>query len=53
MLFRSVGNPIDPKAICTRKIPSTADIENITDALYNEMRRCAANYKRTKTEENV
>ena len=48
-----VGNPIDPKAICTRKIPSTADIQNITDALYSEMQRCAANYKTTKTEETV
>lgn len=48
-----VGNPIDPKTICARKIPSTADIQNITDALFAEMRRCAANYKRTKTEENV
>lgn len=48
-----VGSPIDPKAICTRKIPSTADIENITDALYKEMQRCAANYKRTKTEETI
>ena len=48
-----VGNPIDPKTICARKIPSAADIQNITDALFAEMRRCAANYKRTKTEENV
>lgn len=48
-----VGNPIDPKALCARKIPSTADIEKITDALYCEMQRCAANYKQTKTEETV
>lgn len=48
-----VGDMIDPKAICTRKIPSTADIANISQQLQNEMQRCAANYKRTKTEETV
>lgn len=48
-----VGEPIDPKAICTRKIPSTADIENITKCLQAEMERCAANYKTTKPEETV
>lgn len=48
-----VGEPIDPKTICTRKLPSTADIAKITDALYSEMQRCAENYKTTKTEETV
>lgn len=48
-----VGNAIDPKTICTRKLPSTADIAKITDALYSEMQRCAENYKTTKTEETV
>lgn len=48
-----VGNTIDPKTICTRKLPSTADIAKITDALYSEMQRCAENYKTTKTEETV
>ena len=48
-----VGNPIDPKTICARKIPSAADLQNITDALYQEMRRCAATYKRTKTEDTL
>lgn len=48
-----VGDPIDPKALCTRKIPSTADIEHITDRLYSEMQRCSAHYVRTKTEETV
>lgn len=48
-----VGEPIDPKAIRTRKIPSTADIENITQRLHAEMERCAANFIITKTEESV
>lgn len=48
-----VGEPIDPKALCERKIPSTADIEKITDALYQAMQHCAKNFKRTKTEESV
>lgn len=48
-----VGEPIDPKAYCTRKIPSTADIENITKSLHAEMERCAANFKTTKPEETV
>ena len=48
-----VGDPIDPKDFCTRKFPSTADIANMTDALYREMQRCAASYKTTKTEETV
>ena len=48
-----VGESVDPKALCTRKIPSTADIQNITDRLYSEMRRCAENFKQTKTEETA
>lgn len=48
-----VGEPIDPKALCARKIPSTADIEKITERLHSEMKRCAANYVRTKTEETL
>lgn len=48
-----VGNPIDPKALCSRKIPSTADIENISQALQAEMQRCARNFRKTKTEEIV
>lgn len=48
-----VGNPIDPKALCQHKIPTTADIENITGQLFKEMQRCAENYKQTKTEESV
>lgn len=48
-----VGEPIDPKAVCTRKFPTAADIENITQRLHTEMERCAANFKITKTEESV
>lgn len=48
-----VGDPIDPKALCARKIPSTADIANITERLQREMQRCSANYVQTKTEETV
>lgn len=48
-----VGEPVDPKLLCTRKFPTTADIQNITDKLYQEMQRCAANFKRTKTEETA
>ena len=35
-----IGNPIDPRQFCTKKMPSTADIKNITDALIAEMQRC-------------
>lgn len=48
-----VGEPVDPKAVCARKFPSTADIENITQRLHAEMECCAANFKITKTEESV
>lgn len=48
-----VGDPIDPKAICSRKFPSTADIENISQALQAQMEYCARNFKKTKTEETV
>ena len=35
-----IGDPIDPKALCTKKIPSTADIQNISNILAAEMNRC-------------
>ena len=35
-----IGEKIDPAALCQKKMPSVADIQNITDALMNEMRRC-------------
>lgn len=35
-----IGDPIDPRELCTRKIPSTADIQRISDILMNEMNRC-------------
>lgn len=42
--FRSrpviVGNVIDPAAICTKKIPSVKDIENVTARVFEEMTRC-------------
>ena len=48
-----VGNPIDPKKLCSHKIPTAADIENITRALQEEMQRISKNFVRTKQEENV
>ncbi len=35
-----VGEPIDPTALCTKKMPSVKDIERITDALLAELCRC-------------
>lgn len=37
-----MGEPLDPKAYIQKKFPSTADIENITRKLMEEMNRCAA-----------
>ena len=48
-----VGNPIDPKVLCSHKIPTASDIETISRALQEEMRRISKNYVRTKQEENV
>lgn len=35
-----IGDPIDPKALCTRKIPSTTDIQNISNILMEKMNGC-------------
>ena len=35
-----IGDPIYPNEICKKKIPSTADIQKITDVLMAEMNRC-------------
>lgn len=35
-----IGNTIYPKDFLKKKIPSTSDIKNITDALINELNRC-------------
>lgn len=35
-----IGNEINPQKFCTKKIPSTADINNITQALAEELDRC-------------
>ena len=48
-----VGNPIDPKVLCSHKIPTASDIETISRTLQEEMRRISKNYVRTKQEENV
>ena len=48
-----VGNPVDPKTLCSRKIPTAADIENITRTLQEEMQRISKNFVRTKQEEKV
>lgn len=36
-----IGKPIEPKALLTRRIPSTADMERISRLLAEEMNRCA------------
>lgn len=48
-----VGDPIDPKKLCSGKIPSATDIENISRALQEEMQRISKNFVRTKQEETV
>lgn len=48
-----VGNPVDPKTLCSRKIPTAADIENITRTLQEEMQRISKDFVRTKQEEKV
>ena len=48
-----VGNPIAPKTLCSRKIPTAADIENISHVLQEEMQRISQNFVRTKQEETV
>lgn len=46
-----IGNAIDPKAYCTKKMPSTTDIQNISEALANELNRCkTANIKNSNQE---
>ena len=35
-----IGNAINPAEICTKKMPSTADINNISGMLSNELNRC-------------
>ncbi len=35
-----IGETIYPNKYCTKKMPSTSDIKNITDILMNEMNRC-------------
>ena len=37
-----IGEAMDPKAYIQRKIPSTADVELVTEKLLEEMNRCAA-----------
>jgi 1-acyl-sn-glycerol-3-phosphate acyltransferase len=48
-----IGNPVDPKALCSRKIPTATDIEKITRALEEEMQRISKDFVRTKEEKNV
>ena len=35
-----IGKTINPKEYCTKKMPSTADIQNITNVLAAELNRC-------------
>lgn len=35
-----IGDPIYPNELCTRKIPSTADIEQISNVLMEQMNKC-------------
>lgn len=48
-----VGDPIDPKALCSGKLPTAADIENISHVLQEEMQRISQKFVRKKQEENV
>lgn len=43
-----IGKTIDPKDYCAKKFPSTADIENITHALAEELNRCKAYFAQNK-----
>lgn len=43
-----IGEPIDPKTICTKKIPSTADIQKLSDILAAEINRCIPNKEAVK-----
>lgn len=43
-----IGDPIYPSEHCKRKIPSTADIEKITEVLLREMNRCNLSLKNTE-----
>ncbi len=43
-----IGEPVRPYEICKRKIPSTADIQNISEALRLEMNRCNLSVKNTE-----
>ena len=43
-----IGEPIDPKALCAKKIPSTADIQNISNVLIEAMNRCIPNQEAVK-----
>lgn len=45
-----VGESIDPKAICTRRIPTAADIEAVSRALQTELQRISQNFVQTKKE---
>ena len=35
-----IGTPIDPARLCAKKMPSTADIQRITEQLAAELNRC-------------
>ena len=37
-----MGEPLDPKTYIQKKFPSTADIDQVTQKLLEEMNRCAA-----------
>lgn len=46
-----IGKAIDPQEFCQRKLPSTADIQRVTDELVKELNRCKkANCESQKTE---
>ena len=40
-----IGDAIDPTCMLTKKIPSTADIEKITNALVESMNECRKGVK--------
>lgn len=43
-----IGDPIYPSELCKRKIPSTADIERVSEVLLREMNRCSHTLKNTE-----
>lgn len=48
-----VGEPIDPKALCSHKLPTAADIEAISAQLQKSMQQCSQNFIQLKKEKTA